>query len=1049
MRQNDLESPVARSSGARRPIFDFRFLVFNFQFAVLPLLAALANLGELPLHSAQAGPGAVARAAFQPIDFSRFAKKWDQFRPDECWAVVPRGLQTLGGVPFQMEGILEVTGLGAAREQNIFYPTRLTGIPVGRKGHRLHLLHGAGYDAPDGTPVAKLLAHYADGSEHPFYLSYGVHTRNWWREPAETKSQVSDPNTLVAWTYTQAPWNLRLYKTTFDNPYPEREIKTLDLISLLSRATPVVVAITLEDNPAAPPASTPAGPAVDESACRREVVLRFVDQAGQPVPGAVAKLTLTDAGHTFDYGANVADAGGQIVVDYPANQVRELALAVRSASCLPARLSLTNAEPGNLPPGRVVKLEPGVNLGGIVRDPSGQPIAGARVSVNTVVRDEVGQSLELETDVATTDDSGQWTTRSVAADFKSLTFKLTHPDFRPAEYYISDSSRAGPQEGSKAELLAAKAVMVMEPGTRLAGAVTDAAGKPLAGADVLLRDSADPPKDRFASTDSSGRFKFVLMEAGQGLVAVAAKGFSPQSAGVTFEAGLKAVAFKLQPAKPLTGRVVGPDGKPIPGATVALAAWNDLPFPKWQTQTDANGSFSWDSAPADGALYSVRKDGYVPEQRNLAPGEEDLTFVLKPAGLIVGEVVDAETREPIPEFQVIVGHAFSEGEVSWQRYNPILGSGGKYSYHNDQNFGTRIRLLVEAKGYLPQASAPLTSLGWFTNNFELKKGDGPRGIVLLPDGQPAAGVRVALLSGDYTLLKDAELQQRSGSGVATTDAGGKFALPAAYASVVVAANSQGYAEAPLEQLNTTLTLTLQPWGCIEGIVRNGPRPATNQWVMVAPSRGGIGPRLQYDFDTYRVQADDQGRFVLTNVPPGQRFLTRLYALENDRGWTWSHGEPITVRAGQVTPLEFGGKGRTVIGKVVPNEKREIPWQSGQHTLGTSQPRPSVFRTREEAEAWENSPEAKEARARYRYYVVQFADDGSLRIEDVPPGKYELNLSFHEPGEQNFASGPFIGSLHQEVEVPEMPNRPTEEPLDLGRLDLVVQNNRGSVQPLER
>ena len=692
------------------------------------------------------------------------------------------------------------------------------------------------------------------------------------------------------------------------------------------------------------------------------------------------------------------------------------------------------------------RLPKGVTVAGLVKDSQGNPVAQASVSINTVTHDEVGQSLEVETDAPTTDSAGRWSSGSVPADFKSLTFKLTHPDFRAAEYYISDSGSGGSQEGSKADLLAGKAVMVMEPGTTLAGTVTDSNAKPLANADVFLRDASDPPKDRFATTDSSGQFKLVFTDAGQGVLAVAAKGFSPQSINITFDSGLKQVGFKLQPAKPLKGVVLGQDRKPVAGATVDLVSWNDLPFPRWQTQTDAKVGFTWDSTPGEGAVLSARLDGYVPEQQNLAPGDEDVTLVLKPAAQIFGKVVDAQTKEPIQAFQVIMGRVFSgEDVMNWERYNPLRASGGKYSYRNEQNlFGGRIRLLVEAKGYLPQVSPPLSPSVWLTNDFELRRGDGPKGALKLPNGQPAAGVKVALLTGDYLQLKDGRIESRgTGDSVVTSDADGKFALPAAYATRLVAAGSEGYAEALLERLDTTLTLILQPWGRIEGVVRNGPKPATNEWVMVAQAQGGFGMGLQYDFDCYRAQADDQGRFVFTNVPPGERFLTRLYPMEGNRGWMWSHGETITVKAGEATRIDYGGKGRTVIGRVVPNESRDIPWQSGQHMLGTSQPRPpsGSFKSREEAEAWQNTPAVKEARARYRYYSVQFGGDGSFRVEDVPPGKYELNLTFNEPGQQSFSTGAYIGSIHREVEVAEIANGRADEPVDLGRLDLVVQSQR--------
>jgi hypothetical protein len=200
--------------------------------------------------------------------------------------------------------------------------------------------------------------------------------------------------------------------------------------------------------------------------------------------------------------------------------------------------------------------------------------------------------------------------------------------------------------------------------------------------------------------------------------------------------------------------------------------------------------------------------------------------------------------------------------------------------------------------------------------------------------------------------------------------------------------------------------------------------------------------LQYDFEQYRTQSDGQGHFVINNVPPGLRQLVRLY--ENGNGWSWSHGEPVTVNAGGRTRLQFGGKGRTITGKVVPSDpKREIAWKTGHHVLGTRQPRPPTsFRTEEDFEVWNNSAEVKETRARYRYYAAQFDSDGAFRIEDVPPGAYDLTVMFYEPGPNaGVGMGTPVGNLREPVEVPEMPNGLIDQPLDLGKLELPVRGGR--------
>jgi hypothetical protein len=492
------------------------------------------------------------------------------------------------------------------------------------------------------------------------------------------------------------------------------------------------------------------------------------------------------------------------------------------------------------------------------------------------------------------------------------------------------------------------------------------------------------------------------------------------------------------------------DDKPVRNAAVVLVSWKELPFPKWEARTDSEGRFTWDSAPLDGALYTVRAPGFgsvMPQP--LQPGETEAVFKMVASGMFIGTVVDAETGKPIPDFQVIRGQLFGIGteDTMWDRSQVSAGTDGKYAIAGGERYSMSVRLLVEAEGYLPQASGSLTAQGWVTNDFRLKKGSGPTGVVKSPSGEPVEGAQVALLTGDYTRLKDRELVRSGGSEqkptLVRTDTNGKFALPAAYATELVVVHSKGYAEVMLPCLSTNLDITLQPWGIIKGVVRNGRNPATNVTVMVTGRKeGGFGTQLQYEFDSYRVESDEQGRFVLKDVPPGERYLVRLYKM--DRGWSWSHGEVVTVKAGGETEILFGGKGRAIKGKIVPSDpKREIPWQLGHKILGTRQPRPpSSFRTQQEIESWYNQPEVKEARAKYRYYVVQFEEDGSFKVDEVLPGVYDLNCRFHEPSNDQFGNmGEMIGMAEQEVVVPEMPDGQIDEPMDLGKIDMEVRSSR--------
>lgn len=778
------------------------------------------------------------------------------------------------------------------------------------------------------------------------------------------------------------------------------------------------------------------GPGPGEQNGRRMRV--FVHYAANHAPAEGVTVKATQRYSEFGFlppRVSHTDAHGECVVNLGGKQPTSVTLAVSLPGYVTQRSAWTNVV---IPATWEVNLPKAVSVGGLVLDPAGQPIRGATVSVHTVVHDAVGQAIEVPIDSVTTDASGHWICRSAPPDFKALSFNLSQPEFRPIEYYLSANGQPGPEEVTKADLLAAKAKMVMKPAIPVTGTVTDANRKPIRGASVFLRENSDPPKDHQTTTDAAGHFRFSLFQAGDGTVAAAAPGFSPGAAAVTFaDKAPPPVKLKMSPAQPLRGRVVDDQGNPVAGATVTLLMWHNLPFPKWTTLTDTKGQFHWDSAPAEGATYSVSKEGYISRSQvvgmrrsgsgllqMLSSGLAERTFMLRRIGTITGHVVDAVTKAPIPEFQVYWGQSLGNDQVYWQRYAPVQGSNGHYVFRNQQGIGGQIRLLVEAKGYLPQVSPQIPTSGSHISNFALKKGEGPKGIVKLPNGQPAAKATVALVAG-YTMLKGDQLSQSGSSGTCiTTGADGKFALPAAFGTEVVAVNPTGYAEAELTNLDCTLTLTLRPWGRIEGTMRNGPQPATNQWVMVAPRIGGAPNQLQYDFNTYRVQTDDHGRFTIDQVPPGKRYLTRIYPMGQNRGWQWSNGQIIEVQPGNTTHIQFGGHGRMVIGKVVPSDpKRQILWNSGFSTL---------YRLTHYA-----GMQPVHTAEPPRNYTVQFNPDGSFHIDDVAPGQYRLNLQFFS-GQGFPATGASLGSIHQEVDVPPQPKSSPATPVDLGQLELMVQ-----------
>jgi hypothetical protein len=172
---------------------------------------------------------------------------------------LPAGVHVFGGVPFNIEGRLQLAGRkGVATVPP--YPARVRNIELGGKCNRIHLLQGADGITPEmsGTTIARLIVHYADGSQVRIPIVAGTHLQNWWGPIYQTAAGPearlpSAPASELAWTggnpwlkQEQPEFSLRLYKSTFDNPRPELEITGLDYLSALSDAAPFIVGLTLE-----------------------------------------------------------------------------------------------------------------------------------------------------------------------------------------------------------------------------------------------------------------------------------------------------------------------------------------------------------------------------------------------------------------------------------------------------------------------------------------------------------------------------------------------------------------------------------------------------------------------------------------------------------------------------------------------------------------------------------------------------------------------------------------------------------------------------------
>jgi hypothetical protein len=161
---------------------------------------------------------------------------------------LPAGTVALHGNPFDVRGLIQ---LAAHREIGSVYPDEATGIPVGRQCKRIHFLHGASeVRAAAGTQVAAYVFHYADGTRAELPVVFGRDVADWW---GNSNGLVTASEASEAWTGTNPAiagmppgGYIRLFLSTRDNPFPQKQIATIDFVSARVKAAPFVVAISLE-----------------------------------------------------------------------------------------------------------------------------------------------------------------------------------------------------------------------------------------------------------------------------------------------------------------------------------------------------------------------------------------------------------------------------------------------------------------------------------------------------------------------------------------------------------------------------------------------------------------------------------------------------------------------------------------------------------------------------------------------------------------------------------------------------------------------------------
>ncbi len=719
-----------------------------------------------------------------------------------------------------------------------------------------------------------------------------------------------------------------------------------------------------------------------------------------------------------------------------------------------------------LPPCYILKLERAVTIGGHVQDRDGNPISNAEIGlIFHGTSDSSSSEPQIErlgfigdpVPAAKTDTEGNWHCALTPPGHTGFNIGVRHPRHVRREFMVGSKASENNGQVAMEDLLNQKAIMTLAPGFELKGFVLDESGNPIAGAKAAWIGNLNSPSDEI-KTGSDGSFRMTMLPQGTVQISASATAFAPSVMSVEVTSNNRDVLFRLSRGAELPIRITDQDGSGIPDAWAVL----ELPISHngdFRVSTDAAGYAKFEGIPTNalkGLLLHAGANGYF-YARNFTVGANVAQPIIRLTKSlhVTGNVLDAETRQPIVQFKAIPCRG--EDSSGYDRSETSHGQSGWYSMGFTEP-GMPYRVRIEAEGYEPAMSPPMGSQpAEQSQDFLLRRADSKaaiHGVVLLPDGNPAAKIRVCLLTFEQgAALQYGELKPNPGSMpsiLTNTDEHGEFTFAAApQAHTLIASDPAiGFGLLRMHGAGPLYTIQLSPWGRIEGTLQLSGNAAPNRQVSL--QRGWPAYRSVQDglYAADSATTDASGHFTFEQVPPGG---VTLY-LSEGIGKSLSHQTALEVHAGVTTQVEMGSGGRLITGTLVISDGSKADWRTQVilASLVTNAKRPSIQLPPAKDFAgklnlldfFDQSTEWRAFERGSGSFPLQIAADGSFTVENIRPGPYKLSVSISEspydPGNPRIGMQRFgrrtSASLVTEVVVPGELDDLT--PLDLGTFTLI-------------
>lgn len=409
----------------------------------------------------------------------------------------------------------------------------------------------------------------------------------------------------------------------------------------------------------------------------------------------------------------------------------------------------------------LVRLQPGGVAVGQVVDEKGRAVAGAEIELSGDPFGIPMEDADLHPEPSIEGRSHLPSILREKARFKARTGRAGRFRFRDLPkgrlrltIHHPDFLRLLVQEPVASGVAGRLGRYVLRRGALLAGSVTDPDGRPIAGARIWkeqgLPTAGDVPPPSTASR-SDGSFQLAASIEGEKLV-LCAEGFLKETATVARQG--ETLRITMQPAATIRGRVLGPDGSPLPGVRIFPQRAGEGPscFPYEEpppcpsgAPADSDSAGRFVLGPLLPGWYTLRADapglqnGVQEAIRAEAGAVVDGVEIRLPAGVAVtGRVLDPD-GVPIPRVQV---GALSDMGGVWTR------TAADGSFRVEAAAAGEVTLFFRTPGDLvaEQRDVVVPADG-LRADFTLSAGEPSleiHGRVLDPEGTPVEGALVSL-----------------------------------------------------------------------------------------------------------------------------------------------------------------------------------------------------------------------------------------------------------------------------------------------------------------